>query len=280
MTKHKPDKRARMLEQARGLFALSQKDSGAFKAEIENASKLLQVLMEKYHITMLEVTQAAKEQEEEQDKFTSVHSDIMFGRLKQWHWYLARGICRITYTKSYSQGTYGHSARDPKGHKRRGKKISFFGAEEAVTVATELFKTWAIIIDDMAKVATAGYVQEMTENPMVIIMMFEQEVKQFRHLKELGHEHPTIWRSSWLLGVTEGILSALREQEEKRSKEMTSALMVVEEKLELAYEKFSKDFGKAAPRTGSLHGDAYNKGRAVGKTLNLGTVRAPRVEGE
>lgn len=267
-----------ILRKVRALFRVSKEDSGAFQGEMENASKLMQKFMDEFNITIEEVALSDNEKEE-QDNFTSVKADIGFGRMKIWHWYLARAISNITGCRNYAHSNMGHSARDPKGHRRKIQSPAFFGRPEQAQLSAELFAVWVVLIDDMAKIRVTEYIEELMAEPDVRMMMEAQNVKQARHLKNMGEHHPNIFRDSWLLGVIMGVLEAIEEREKERSKEMTTALLVINDRVDEAYSDYSKSFLTQNVRSskGEINYGALTDGQQVGRGLNLDTVNAPKI---
>jgi len=272
--------RDKILKKVRALFKVTQKGSGAFEGEIQNASRLMQKLMDQYNVSIAEAM--ADEQDlEEQEKFVSVSSDLALGRRKAWHWYLARAVGRVTNTKHYSHGAYRQTVRDPKGHKKVSSRMTFYGTKEAAAMAQEIFDFWYLEIDRMARIATSEYVKEATADPDVQMMLQMCGVKQFRHLPHLGANHPNIWRDSWCYGVTNGIHKAITEEQEERSKETSTALMVLNTRLAKAYKEFSSDFKTtSAAGNRSLNADAWEAGLGIGRNLNLKTAVAKKIKEE
>lgn len=263
--------RESILNKVKGLAAIANPESGAFPGEIANASAVMQRLMDKYQTSWEEVVLTQKEVS---DHFVGIDSQSIIGSFRVWHWALGRVIARITGTKHYRTGAFGTTLRDKK-KKTHGKRMCFFGSESTAQVAADLFDLWVVLIDDMAKAATAEYVRKMTID--CADDMREQGVRQFRHLQGLGTLHPNIWRDSWLEGVIAGINSALYEAEHARDEQTSTALMVIQEKVLVAYEEFSAGWQSVntSSRSGNLA--AYKAGVAKGKTINLNSHKSPRL---
>lgn len=290
--------RESILKKIRALAELANPENNPFPAEVAAAAAKMQALMDEYNVSMADViiTQTEKEV-----GFTSATCEIIFGQLKTWHWGLARAIARITGTRHYASGRWGYTARelyaqknDEKRKKSRGHSMAFFGLPEAVKLACELFDKWAVRIDEMAVKATSDYCEEMQADEFWQEQIEMQGVKQFRHLRGLGDDHPTVWRNSWLAGVVAGIHQALSEQEEarepkpaeskrpdaivygdpihfeKESKQnVVTALAIVNTAVTKAYVEFAKGFSKAGASHSNTNYSAHSAGVAVGRSLNL-----------
>ena len=156
--------------------------------------------------------------------------------------------------------------------------MTFFGTEEACKLAQELFDFWYLEIDRMARVATAEYIKECEEDPWFQAIMAFHGVKQIRHLPDLGAMHPNVWRDSWCYGVVNGVHRAIDAEQEERTPETSTALMVVNSKVTKAYKEHSKGFSKSAKSSSGLNADAYHSGTTVGKGLNLKTAVAKKIK--
>jgi hypothetical protein len=104
--------------------------------------------------------------------------------------------------------------------------------------------------------------------------MEDAGVKQMRHMRRLYDEHPNIWRNSWLDGVVRGIDDALYEQEQARTEQTSTALMVITTALTAAYQIRSSSFRRSGHSSNSGHNSsAYTSGHAVGKSISIGNKR-------
>jgi hypothetical protein len=257
----------------RKLAAVADENSGAFPNEMAMASARLQEMMDKHQVTMAELLSHIAEGDAiPKFSFTKEETSLIFGKIKPWHWGLARAIARITGTRHFSTGAYGSSSRGQKNV--RGNSICFYGAENTVSVASGLFNEWAVTIDKMATKATSEYCKKQEQYEDVRSEMEFQGVKQYRHLSGLGDEHPNVYRQSYLDGVVASINEALREHEQERTQETSTALMVVKKAVDIAYADYSRYFrsvGKTSSH--SYNASAYSAGREVGKSINIGAKR-------
>lgn len=268
------DNRGKILETMRKLAAVADTNSGAFPGEMATASAKLQEMMDKHQVTMAELlSHIAEGASVPKFSFTSESASLIFGKIRPWHWGLARAIARITGTRHYAHGAFGTSSRGRKNV--WGNQMSFYGTNDSVSVATALFNEWAVTIDKMAVKATGEYIKEMEENEEVKIEMDYFGVKQYRHIPGLGDAHPNVYRQSYLDGVVSAINEALRQHEKERTQETSTALVVVKKAVDVAYEDYSKHFRNLniySTKT-SFNSSAFSAGREVGKNINIGAAK-------
>jgi hypothetical protein len=211
-----------ILAKIRKMLELADPERGGTQGEIENAARMAKMLLDKYNISMLEVM---NERKSDPNLFTSREATYAVSQMKAWHWSLARAIDRIVGTRHYSTGAIGKSAKSAKTARGdtffRLNKMCFYGMEENIKVACDLFDKWCVRIDNMAKEATRVYIQELEEE--FAEEMLDQRVKQVRHLRGLGDRSPQTWRTSWLDGCVSGIHSALHDEEERQADEERKA---------------------------------------------------------
>jgi hypothetical protein len=266
------EERDRVLETVRKLAAMADPENGAFPQEIATASAKMQILMDQYSISMSEVLFEEENSNGRHQEFNSATSNGLIGSLRRWHWQLARCIARITGTRHHASTGYGRTMCSTlRKEDVRGHHMSFFGLPQTCQLAADLFDEWVVLIDQMGRQATSQYVKEMT-----ILCADEMEfqgVKQFRHLRDLGEDHPDVWRNSWLEGVTAGIMSSLVEQEKTRAAETTTALMVISTALMAAYKEYSRGFVGMGGGSSGRNSAAYDQGHAVGRTIRMGSKR-------
>jgi hypothetical protein len=260
--------RNKIIDTVRKLAELANPENGAFPNEIAVASAKMQKLMDEHNIAWGEVLSQGEAKE---INFVADQSKGMIGSLKKWHWGLGRTIGRITMTRSYATGGYGTTLRDKK-KQTRGFRMCFFGNNQSVETAIELFDHWVVLIDDMAKIYTSEYCK-LLKVKYADELEF-QNVKDVRHLTGLDEEHPNVWRNSWLEGVIAGINHALNEQEQSRSDSTSTALVLVKDAVDLAYQDFSSDFRKStAASRSSGNSSARAQGFAVGKSMSLSSAK-------
>lgn len=261
--------RQKVIETIRKLSALANPENGAFENEIAVASSKMQKLMDEHNVTLAEVM---NDTNAPQDKFGYMSSNSIIGSFKRWHWGLGRVIARITMTRHYGTRAFGRTLRNPNGKPTEGNKMAFFGDESSVQIACDLYDTWVVLIDDMAKKYTSDYVQ-MLKIEYADEMEF-QGVKDVRHLTGLDSDHPNVWRESWLLGVITGITLALDEQEKNRDANTSNAIVLVSQKLSIEYAQFSRNFSNKKSSGSSINSSAYASGKRVGATLDISGSRS------
>lgn len=283
-----------ILAKVKALAAMADPERNPNPHEVAVAASKMQELMDQYNISMLDVMAEATDN---RDTFTEKSCEGILGQTKQWHWGLARVIARITSTRHFSTGAWGVTLREKHSKtegKHKGSRMTFFGSKGSVEFACELFDKWVVRIDDMSVKATSEFIKERMQDPDVIERMQRHNVKQYRHLKYLGSDHPNAFRTSWLLGVIIGIDNALYEQEQARKKtkvevsytkdsddgsihrgqkvevHTSTALAVFTEKLEVAYHERAKHFRTVNSRgSGNTNYGAIAQGKAVGAKINL-----------
>lgn len=265
-------KRKKLIETAKKLYLLSE-NHAATENEAKVASKKLQQLLDKHQIEMHEVLAEAGEKIDYQEARTNLN----YGRVKKWQTMLAGAVCRITTTKSYWKGRFDTTVNNTK-KVSFGREPVFWGEEGAAEVAAEIYRYWALNIDLMAKKATSEYGDELKNDPDIVEKMRIYDVKYVRYLPFLGSRHPDIWRRSWLVGVVSGINDAIGEQERERNTESETALMVIKDKLQVAYKEHSKGFGKMGHQAGAGNRQAFNAGYETGKGIDLASATRRKVK--
>jgi hypothetical protein len=255
---------------------------------VANAAALAQKLMDKYGITLAEVEMSGNKSMDM--KFHAQPATTSINGIESWHWSLARAIGRITQTKHYSSSKYSEAKRAGVAHtvgrfyKTTGKTrqhqlyktICFYGTPSAVEIATMLFDRWVVVIRKMALEATREYTQELEQQ------LREELGREDIHLhgwggklyKQLGVEledTPRAFLNGWLLGCTTAIDNKLYEAEKARTTETTKAIVLVQDKLTVAYEQFSEGFQRVKSRGGSTtNWGGFAKGSKVGSEINIG----------
>lgn len=263
------EERDKALATIRKLAAIANPESGAFPQEIATASAKMQKLMDEFNVSMSEVL-FSNPSSSAHSAFDYCQSKALLGRLKAWHWRLARCIGMITQTKHYATSGYGKTTRDPRKN-ASGHRMTFFGVPQACQVAADLYDEWVMLIDDMAKKEVSNYIQNLTHKYRHEMKVMG--VKQVRHLY-LGNEHPNIWRDSWLDGLTFGVLQSLEQSQAERSKQTGTALMVMSKAIELAYDDFSQNFQKKVTnRIGNGNASAFGAGKKTGEGIRIGSKR-------
>ena len=258
--------REKVMDTIRKLAAMANPENGAFEQEIATASAKMQKMMDEYNISLVDVMNT---EGKDSNIFVRAYGTIVFGSLKPWHWHLARAIGRITSTKHFASSRTGKTKynRDTKGD-----VMSFFGAPDAVKQAVELFDEWSTTIDKMSTKATSEYITEWEAENWKLLE--DAGVKQMRHLRGLEDEHPNVWRGSWLNGCVSAINSALHEQEEKRTQQTSTALMVVSKKLDEASKIEFSGFRNVSLRSsGGMNSSAYAKGHNAGSKMGIGAKK-------
>lgn len=263
--------RQEILRKIAQLSKFKSTDSGAFQGEVSNAAGLIQKLMDKYSISQGEVeeTIAQNETKAVEEVFKSKASDYVVHGLVKWHWDLAGAIARITHTKNYF-GIY----------KRTGV-AKFFGAEGNVEVATNLFAEWVQIIESMAISATddywkvvmkkydyAGFLARKKENGWGREMKFMDEVP--------FSERTTYYKQSWLDGCLTAILTSILKQERERTKDMSNAIVLYNDKMLIKYDEFAA-LEKMRPakiaRVKVYSDQGYRDGHETGSKIKIGSSR-------
>lgn len=269
-----PEERNKILDKMRKLAAMADPERGGFENEVAVAAAKLQAMMDQYNITLAEIlNHEADGTSKPSIHFHQYTSLSIFGGLKAWHWSLARAISRIANTKYFGSVNYGPSTRD--GKHILGWSMTFFGSEESIKMAGDLFDEWADTIDKMATKETSRYCSDMEDENWVKELKIYYGVKQFRHIPRLGDSHPNVWRQSWLDGVLWGIHDALGAQEKKRTVETSTALMVIGSALEISYAQLSLSFRKknTSSRGSGYNSDAFSAGKAVGSKIKIGSKK-------
>jgi hypothetical protein len=259
------EEREKILAKIRALANMANPENGAFEQEIETASKAMQRLMDQYNVSLVEVM-TEQSNSDVNFEFVKEKSTVLLGIMKKWHWGLAKAISQITGTRYYSTAGIGKTARDPNGKDKHGRRMSFFGTSQATQLAVELFDMWVIDIDAMAVKETSEYIKNLKEK--YAVEMEIEDIKDVRHMY-LGNEHPNVWRNSWLEGVVAGINYALREAEQERTDETSTAIAVISEALDVAYQKMSINFSHVRSSANNGNYSAYSKGSEVGKKIRL-----------
>jgi hypothetical protein len=267
------DNRKKILEMISKLTKLTSKDSGAFQGEIDNAAAKIQELMDKYSISQAEVDEAKNEQAAKtmEEEFKTQTAEYVIKGIKKWHMDFAQAVAEMTHTKRIpSVYSSGNSQR---------AVMNFFGVKENTEVASAIFVEWVQIIQIMCESAVddhwkylmkeydyAGHLKEKKESG------YGDEKFQDRIPYE---ERTTYFKPSWLQGCVDSIISSVRQQNAKRAKEMTNAIVLYKEKVEEKFieayegktEKFNLRSGKVASNIG------YSRGREAGSKINLGSKR-------
>jgi hypothetical protein len=268
--------RKKIIDQIHKMSELANPDNGAFPGEIAAASALMQKLMDKYAVTMDEVNASHNDEVEKAVKAawdTCQVDAIVFGKILPWNWELARLIGRITHTKHYSSTSWNmdRKTKTLKGDVHTGsvKIMCFYGKGDSPAIARDLFIEWAIKINVMASQATGEYSRKYAEEWNLDHP--EEQVKTAYQLHNLGSDHPNIFKSSWLKGCLDAMRSALYAQEQSRTAEMSSALVVYNEDLASMWNQFSHGFRNISiNHNNHYNGAGYKSGEAAGKTLHIG----------
>lgn len=258
------------LEMLRKIARLADLERNPSRAEAEAAMAKLQSLMDKYQVTLAEIMNDNTSPRKGEVQFTTHRGNkIVVGGIRAWHWSLGRAIARVTNTKHFLSNTVGKADREgAKAKAKMGGVMSFFGPEASARAASELWDQWLITIEGMAKTATSGYIEEL--KVLYVEEMEEQKVKDPRHLRGLGEEHPTVWRLSWLAGLLAGIHDVLNQEERKREENTVTAIVVVNERLMAEWKDFSagmKTVVTPSPSGGNY--GAYLSGKQTGKGMSL-----------
>lgn len=259
------DAREKIIATIAKLSAMTNPEANAFQGEINNAAVKIQELMDKYSISQaeLQAAQADASHKEFNDQFATKTAEYTIKGIKAWHWSLAKTIAKITHTKNFSRG-YG-----TRHH------MQFFGEAANSEIASNLFAEWVQVIEAMAISATDDYWK---------VVMKKYNYAEFSKLKKASgrndlkfmdtvpfDERTTYYKISWLDGCVMGINHAVHEQEEKRSQETTTALVVYEEKVELAYKSLALQFKKA--RVNHARGSSNigrDQGYEAGSKIRIG----------
>jgi len=277
------ENRDKMIERIRHMIEMQSVDAHAFEGEISNAAALVQRLMDKYNITLAEVELSGNKEFEQ--KFDGKESTTEVGGIQQWHWLLAAAIGRITQTKQYSSTRYTQGKRAGKkgrhGQENRQRQaykvICFYGKDDNVAIATILFDQWVITIHKMALTATREYTEELerhlSEEYGKKIDLRRKGGSQYRELGVDLEDTPRVFLDSWLKGCTIAINHKLEEQEESRSKKTSTALMVIQSKLDVAYEQFTSKGFSTAKAHGSRRTNVagYVAGSVAGNSISIGS---------
>ena len=229
------DARTKIIETIAKLSAMMNPDANAFQGEINNAAAKIQELMDKYSISQAEL-QAAQVDSSRKDfdqQFATKTAEYTIKGIKAWHWALAKVIAEITHTKNFSRG-YG-----TRHH------MQFFGESANSEIASNLFAEWVQIIEAMAISATDDYWKIVMKKYNYAGWLKDKKANGYsdKFMETVPYEErTTYYKISWLDGCVLGIKHAVHKQEEKRSQEVSTALVVYEEKVELAYKSLELRF--------------------------------------
>ncbi|MGY3219147.1 DUF2786 domain-containing protein [Bacillus sp. TE9122W] len=226
-----------IIKKIKGLLAIA--DDSKNDEESQSAFLLAQKLMIKHDIQQSDVETSRDEKQE----IIKVQA-VAYKKLFWWERQLARIIAKNFRVKFY------YHNRILNGEKRRKTSIIFFGFENDVNLAKEMY----VLAYDAISKYSARYVKNYYQNAFVI--------RTKERTKEL--------KNSYMLGF----LTGLNEKFELQVKEMEQefGLMVITPKeVSTAYNELAKSFsGKAKPTIIPSIGevDAYHIGRKEGEQID------------
>lgn len=259
MTKPNRDK---MIETIQKLMEVTE-DNKAFENEIAVASAKIQALMEKYSIAWGEIL--GKKEEDLTEKFESAAADSVLYNTLAWNWSLARVIARVTHTKHYRTKVYSEepvekeTMRYNPGYKKQREPIrnkyrtmAFYGEPANAELAARLFSKWLSRVDLMSLEARKLYSKKVKageiDNPV----------------------DPRVYRRSWLKGCLDAMMKKVLAQEEERATQAEKAMVLYDDRVEAAYEEFSKGFGKVNVNGGrQLSFEGLMDGAEIGEQINV-----------
>lgn len=225
-----------IIKKIKGLLAIA--DDSKNDEESQSAFLLAQKLMIKHDIQQSEIKNSTEKQEIIEGQA------IAYKKLFWWERQLARIIAKNFRVKFY------YHNRILNGEKRRKTSIIFFGFENDVNLAKEMY----VLAYDAISKYSARYVKNYYQNAFVI--------RTKERTKEL--------KNSYMLGF----LTGLNEKFELQVKEMEQefGLMIITPKeVSRAYNDLAKGFsGKAKPvKTPSIgEVEAYHRGRRDGEQID------------
>lgn len=230
------DARSRIIKTIAKLSKMVDPDANAFQGEINNAAAKIQELMDKYSISQaeLQAAQVNSSNKEMDEQFATKTAEYTIKGVKAWHWALAKVIATITHTKYYA--TSGYKTRH---------HMQFFGELGNSEVAASLFAEWVQVIEAMAISATDDYWKVVMKKYNYSGWLKDKKANGYsdKFMDTVPpEERTTYYKISWLDGCVTGIKHAVEAQEEKRAKEVSTALVLYEEKVELAYKSLSLKF--------------------------------------
>lgn len=268
-----PERRKKILEQIAKLQRIANPDSNAFQGEINNATRMIMELMDKYNISEVDVHEAniEAEKKEVEEQFKPYKAEQLIKGIKQWHWSLAHIIERVTHTKAY-QKAYRNN-----GH------LYFFGSDTNAQIAAALFADWVGIIEDMSLKAVRQYAREMEKKYDYATWeagkrkaVAEGEGEYYPKFQDTipYRERTTYFKPNWLSGCVAGMLEVVVEKERARDTHAKHALMVVDQNMMVRYKQFAVGFGTVnlkQARGSSLVG--YERGQQVGRSIDITSSR-------
>lgn len=250
------EQREKAIEKIKLMSEITESNA-AFFGEISAASGRIQVLMDKYHIEWAEIY--ASQENDNSDVFASVDADTVICRTVAWHWGLADVIARMTHTKHFRGGRYSENGVEKSAdiynpnykNSNKRKRVNFFktfgfyGEENSAKLAAGLFQKWLARID----IASLTETQKEKRKGMV--------------------NNARVYRNSFLDGCIEAMMSKVLASENERKEEMSTALMVVDDKVNDAYVDFSKNFGSINIGGNKKYSAAgYQHGKRYGVAIN------------
>jgi hypothetical protein len=247
------------------LMALVASDSNAFEGEIANATAKIQQLMLRYSISDYELNMKKADREHADYKkiFKEGASGVKNLRTLKWHWDLASLIATVTNTKYFRRGSWKSDIQ------KSAREFYFFGTEQNVQVASQLYTQWITDIANMADAALKARRDELTEK------YDNNHVKAKNFWPNLPSEERTLhYRTSWIIGCIQGMREAVAVEEKTISKTSSTAIQLYRTEIEKSYEDFSKGFKKINIGGGrGFSFDAYQKGKETGKKINIASKR-------
>lgn len=267
------NQRTKILSTIRSMARIADPEHGASIGEMSNASALMQKLMDKYLISMAEVMAEDIGSPEKEFAYAQKSAQAILGKLRQWHWVLARLVGRITHTRHFSTSQRSEEARrTTKGKKLKyGSTMAFYGHEQNVNLACDLYDDWLVRLTSMASNATEKYKTEL-------LFQLNEEAKRLGedlitdlYRRDLGNLHPNTYRMSWLLGCLQAMNMAVYEEEDKREEITSTAIVLYDNNLKDAWIKYSSGMQRASnsSKENRVNWEGMDDGASVGKGLKI-----------
>ncbi len=256
--------RTKIIETIAKLSAMTNPNANAFQGEINNAAAKIQELMDKYSITQdeLDAKNMETSKQEMNRGFESKGAEYVIKGVKNWHWRLADVIGRITHTKNYAR-TSGTRCT-----------MVFYGDPNNSTIASSLYTEWVQIIEAMSISATDDYWKVVMKKYNYAGWLKEKKANGYsdKFMDTVPFEERTThYKSSWLEGCIQSITKAVQNAEDERSKEVSTALVVYDAKLNSEYAIMTKRFTTMKVSRPRGHSDAgYAAGREAGSKIKIG----------
>lgn len=239
------------IEKIRGLLALATSPN---EHEAAAAAAKAADLLQKYNLEMTDIDSNYGK------GMVEVAADSTVARLDFWRNRLAGIVSDHTFTKVYFVRKYAPSDRTGKMGLRYG--FVFYGRNGNAEVAAFLFDFLYRTLLELSEQETSKYAQEFKAF---------YGVSPFQ-VKNLGNEHPNVYRNSWLRGAVAGIATKLREQRQQVDNTVKAIIKLRDEEVEQAWEEFSRDMRKRnSTYQGQENAGAKSKGFTDGYNLPVHT---------